>query len=141
MIYSIEEASDVRFHYPAVFLSLKRPGKVLTGSPWAATRTIPIACVQEILLIDSFEDFGYCDLHELVFSGRDAQGTHFPIGFGYITSPHQLRSVPLPLEPLNEIANIGRQIFLVFQDIHTICAWCCVLSQERETPGQIRLIE
>ena len=141
MIYSIEEASDIRFHNPAIFPSLKHPGEVRAGILWTAIGTIPIAEVQEILLIDSFEDFGYCDLQQLVLSGRDPQGTLFPIRFGNITSPHQLRSVSLTLKTLNEIANIGLQVLLVIQDIHSICARCCVLPQEREAPSQIRLIE
>jgi hypothetical protein len=58
------------------------------------TRSKPIGTVQEVLLIDGFQEHRYCPLQQLVFRGRNADRTSFfPRPFRDMHAPDRWRKV------------------------------------------------
>jgi hypothetical protein len=75
MVDVIEVAGNVCLDQVVVFPQLRLDGEFVHGVQYSHTVTIPITAVGEILLKDGFQDAFDCHLQQLIWCGRNRQGT------------------------------------------------------------------
>jgi len=72
VIHCVKETANICFDNPAIRPELKLPRQICGCALRASFRTIAVAAVQKILLIDCIEDIGDSPLNDLVFETENS---------------------------------------------------------------------
>ena len=136
VVNGIKETTDVGVKHP-VHLALgethvQRIQRVVVPS----SRPKPIAEPEKVLLVYLLQNNPHGLLDNLVFQGRNAQGTQTSIRLGNVLSLGGLCPVGTAMNPLSEVLQIGFQIAAILMPRHSVHPRSCALLQIEEARFQ-----